>query len=85
MRLLRRMLPYDEAHDGTAVRPPYRDLLSRLDGADLEALTREVNALLASRGVRFGGDDGHDFRVDSEVVPVVDAEAHAAEIGRAHV
>ncbi|HTW16316.1 MAG TPA: circularly permuted type 2 ATP-grasp protein [Nocardioides sp.] len=55
---------YDEAFDGRTPRPAYRRLLDRLDGADLDALTVEVNALLAERGVRFGGEEGHEFRVD---------------------
>lgn len=29
-----------------------------------EALTQQVNEVLAERGVRFGGEDGHPFRAD---------------------
>lgn len=31
---------------------------------DRDELSRRVNALLAERGVRFGGDEGHAFRAD---------------------
>lgn len=58
------MCPYDEAFAATSIRSPYRELFARLDGADLPDLGGRVGTLLAERGVRFGGEDGHDFHVD---------------------
>lgn len=60
----RRMRPYDEAFDATCVRAPYRDLLDRLDGADLDDLKHQVAKVLADDGVRFGGAEGQHFEVD---------------------
>lgn len=62
--------PYDEAYDEAydadgAVRPPYRELVARLEDADLAHLTREVHRHLARHGVEFGGDDPHPFEVDA--------------------
>lgn len=56
---------YDEAFGGPGEpRAPYVDVLDRLVGVDLDALTGRVNERLAADGVVFGGADGHPFRVD---------------------
>ena len=39
-------------------------VLSDGEPGDRDGLTREVNRLLESQGVRFGGEDDHPFRVD---------------------
>ena len=60
-----RMHVYDEAFDDSGEpRPPYQELLAHLEGADLGALTERVGRVLSERGVVFGGEDGHEFRVD---------------------
>lgn len=56
---------YDEAFDGSGQpRPHYREVVDRLAGADLGALSGRVRDLVDRRGVAFGGEDGHPFAVD---------------------
>jgi len=45
--------------------PPTPEQLEHAtDASERDELTRRVNRLLADRGVRFGGEDGHQFRAD---------------------
>ena len=58
-------MSFDEVYDDRGgVRPAYTRVMGTLATADLDGLSVEVNRLLAERGVRFGGEDGHPFRVD---------------------
>lgn len=52
------------------------------DGRD--GLTREVNRLLEQRGVRFGGEESHPFRVDPvpRVLPAEEWQLIAAGVGQ---
>lgn len=56
---------FDEAFDDSGrPRPQYEEILSDLEGADLDALATRTAALLDDEGVAFGGEDGHPFCVD---------------------
>jgi uncharacterized circularly permuted ATP-grasp superfamily protein len=54
------------------------------DPDDRDDLTREVNRLLEEQGVRFGGDEGHPFRVDPvpRVIAAAEWEVLSAGIGQ---
>jgi uncharacterized circularly permuted ATP-grasp superfamily protein len=49
-----------------------------------DGMTREVNRLLEQRGVRFGGEDGHPFRVDPvpRLLPPEEWETVAAGVAQ---
>src|SRR6478735_10378542 len=49
-----------------------------------DGMTRQVNQLLEDDGVRFGGDEGHPFRVDPvpRVIPAAEWETVTAGIAQ---